>query len=289
MGNETILWNKVMKEVKLKRFVGPFTSPPFKYYIQSPIGLVPKSNGDVRLIFHLSYPRGATKRSVNSCIPEHLCKVKYPDFCEAIKRCTEEGMGCFISKTDMASAFRVLGMSEQRWPWLVLKARSPIDKKWYYFFDKCLSFGSLISCAHFQSVSDGIAHIQKWRTGKIPINYLDDFFFAALLKMLCDQQLQVFLDICKEICFPVALEKTFWGVTRLIFLGLLIDTELQIIAIPRDKVMRALEMLKMVRNNKKSHSISSPKALRFLKLSVQGHRSRENLYNQIIQQTHGKY
>ena len=61
------IWEKMMKEVKLGRFAGPFEVIPFQYYIQSPIGLVPKQQptGDraaekidrTRLIFHLSYPR----------------------------------------------------------------------------------------------------------------------------------------------------------------------------------------------------------------------------------------
>ena len=45
VGSETELWNKVMKEVKLKRYAGPFEQVPFEHYIQSPIGLVPKDNG----------------------------------------------------------------------------------------------------------------------------------------------------------------------------------------------------------------------------------------------------
>ena len=36
------IWDKVMKEVSLKRFTGPFVEVPFDSYIQSPIGLVPK-------------------------------------------------------------------------------------------------------------------------------------------------------------------------------------------------------------------------------------------------------
>ena len=69
VGNKTILWNKVMKEVKLKRFAGPFNQIPFDTCIQSPIGLVPKDSWkDVRLIFHLSYPKGG-KSSVNSNTP----------------------------------------------------------------------------------------------------------------------------------------------------------------------------------------------------------------------------
>ena len=34
-----------MKEVKEGRYAGPFKDNPYKYYIQSPIGLVPKDNG----------------------------------------------------------------------------------------------------------------------------------------------------------------------------------------------------------------------------------------------------
>ena len=69
IGSETQLWNKVMKEVKAKRYAGPFKKVPFKDYIQSPIGLVPKDKGkDTRLIFHLSYPKDSC--SVNSCTPK---------------------------------------------------------------------------------------------------------------------------------------------------------------------------------------------------------------------------
>ena len=57
VGSPVVLWNKIMKEVRLKRFAGPFDKVPFDSFIQSPVGLVPKSNEDMRLIFHLSYPR----------------------------------------------------------------------------------------------------------------------------------------------------------------------------------------------------------------------------------------
>ena len=70
VGNQTELWNKVMKEVSLKRFAGPFSEIPFKNYIQSPIGLVPKGGGRAtRLIFHLSHPR-------NSQLPNRLMQIR---------------------------------------------------------------------------------------------------------------------------------------------------------------------------------------------------------------------
>ena len=121
---------------------------------------MPKDNGkDTRLIFHLSYPRNAKKKSVNANTPKELCSVEYPDFDKAIQLCLRAGKSCKISKSDMRSAFRNLGMKKSHWRFLVMKAQSPLDEKIYYFIDKCLPFGSSISCAHFQAFSNAIAHI----------------------------------------------------------------------------------------------------------------------------------
>ena len=111
VGNEVELWNKIMKEVKEGRYAGPFSKPPFEYFIQSPIGLVPKDNGTKTcLIFHLSYPR--TGDSVNSETPREYCTVNYCEFDQAIKRCIEEGKGCHISCSDFSAAFRNLAIKK---------------------------------------------------------------------------------------------------------------------------------------------------------------------------------
>ena len=249
IGSPIILWNKVMKEVQANRYAGPFEKPPFEYFIQSPIGLVPKDGGTkTRLIFHLSYPR-SDNSSVNAGIPKDKCSVHYPSFDEAVRRCLEEGKGCYISKSDMSMAFRNVPLNRSSWPFLILKAEHPITKKTYFFVDKCLPFGASISCAIFQEISDVIAILVQNRTRKETINYLDDYLFAALLKMHCDWQTQTFLDICKEINFPVSLEKTFWGSTSMTFLGLLLDTVNQLICIPKEKIDRAMTMLEYFLNN----------------------------------------
>ena len=97
-GDNIILWNKIMKEVKAGRFVGPFDKIPFQHhYIQSPIGLVPKDDGrDKRLIFHLSYPKNKGT-SVNANTPPEKCSVQYPDFVDAIQMCLRTGKNCRIS------------------------------------------------------------------------------------------------------------------------------------------------------------------------------------------------
>ena len=92
IGNKTILWNKLMKEVELGRVAGPFNSIPFKSYIQSPIGLVPKSGSDqCRLIFHLSYDfqkenkNNGEFKSVNYHTPKEKCSVKYRNLDYAVR------------------------------------------------------------------------------------------------------------------------------------------------------------------------------------------------------------
>ena len=254
IGDLIIWWNQVMKEVKLKRYTGPFKSPPFENYIQSPIGLVPKDGGkDVRLIFHLSYPR--TGKSVNSETPAELCSVKYPDFSEAIRKCIEivnRHGTCFISKSDAKSAFHNLGIKPEHWPWLLMTAKSPIDDQWYYFVDKCLPFGSSISCSHYQHVSDSIAYLTTCVNKDSPINYLDDYLFAAYLHSLCNQYMQAFIDICNDIQFPVSMEKTFWANTTLVLLGLLIDAVNGYVAIPVDKVERAIILIQDILTHKKT-------------------------------------
>ena len=243
------IWTKVMTEVKAGHYAGPYQNIPFEFFIQSPIGLVPKDKGHkTRLIFHLSYPRSGG--SVNAGIPERFCTVKYKDFDMAVKKCLGEGVSYHVGKSDMSMAFRNLPLDRKSWPYLVLKAKHPETGEYWYFFDECLPFGSSISCKLFQDFSDSVAHLCTYCSKKSPVNYLDDYLFVALLKVWCNWQLQNFLNICSEICFPVSLDKTEWGTTLLVFLGLLLDMERQMVCIPYEKIVRAKELVSYYLNTK---------------------------------------
>ena len=117
VGTKTDLWNHIMKEVKERRFAGPFKRLPFKYYVQSPIGLVRKGIDKTRLIFHLFYdfPKSGLK-SVNFYTPEHLCSVKYNDLDFAIKTCLTLNTidkPLWFSKTDVKSAFYLVPLARK--------------------------------------------------------------------------------------------------------------------------------------------------------------------------------
>ena len=126
-----------MDEVKAKRYAGPFDKIPFKNYIQSPIRLVQKSNGKLRLIFHLSFDFGDEQheQSLNYHTPEEMCSVKYKDLDYAIDVClrllqaAENYTGTiFFCKADLISAFRILPLKIQQICWLMMKARDPCTK-----------------------------------------------------------------------------------------------------------------------------------------------------------------
>ena len=86
---------EMMKEVKLGRFVAPFSTVPFEHYIQSPVVLIPKGEDDRCLIFHLSYPRMGVdaNESINAGTPRGLCSVKYKDVTHAIQSCIQADQG----------------------------------------------------------------------------------------------------------------------------------------------------------------------------------------------------
>ena len=261
IGDKWDMWSKIMKEVKAKRYAGPYDEIPFENYIQSPIGLVPKHGNKTRLIFHLSFDFDEKHQSVNACTPKEWCSVKYNDLDAAIANClkvshealTLNGTGTvFLGKTDLFMAFRVLPMKIGCICWLVLMAQDPLTGETKFFIDKCLPFGASISCSHYQRFSNSLRWIIEFRTGHHSItNYLDDFLFAAISRLICNYLIEQFLLLCSELHIPVAIEKTEWATTLIIFLGILLDGERLLLSIPLDKRDKALKLLRDIMGKRK--------------------------------------
>ena len=70
------------------------------------------------------------------------------------------------------------------------------------------------------------------------LHYLDDYFFAVPTgSPHCQQHIQQFLLACDRLGFPVAHDKTEGPTTTLTFLGILIDSHLQQLRLPTDKLV----------------------------------------------------
>jgi len=165
-----IMQTKLDKEWSAERIAGPFSAPPFVNFITSPLGVVPKkSPGDFRIIHHLSYPEGD---SVNDFIPDDRSTVHYASISDAISLIKRIGPGCFMAKTDIKSAFRIIPIHPQDY--------SLVGMKWNdkYFFDRCLPMGCSSSCAIFETFSTSLEWLAKRRLGATGVlHILDDFLF----------------------------------------------------------------------------------------------------------------
>ena len=92
----------------------------------------------------------------------------------------------------------------------------------------------------------------KLGPGKDITNYLDDFVFLALSKLLCDGMITQFLELSEEINLPVAIEKTEWSSTLLVFLGILMDGRNLVFSLPREKQEKTLHLLNEIMDKKRA-------------------------------------
>lgn len=255
-GNQTVLWNKIMLEVKVGRMTGPHLSPPYSSFIQSPITLIAKKGSEsldpienTRLIFDLSSPRG---ESLNDYTPRSVKSVEYPLFDKSIRMCLKEGKSCFLSKTDCKSAFLMLPLAPDQFRWVVMMCEHPCTGQKYYFCLKTVCFGSGTSCFLYMKLSNALAHIfrRKSNGGDIS-NLLDDFLTCKRDEEGCNEYLRLFMNICEQINLPLSEEKTCYATQVIVFLGLLINTITQTISIPHDKIERGQRELDILIRSKK--------------------------------------
>jgi hypothetical protein len=134
LANPSVVSTNLEKEISLGRVDGPFDSPPFCNLQVSPIGIVPKKNSNkFRLIFHLSFPRSAMT-SINSAISKDDFSLQYVTIDDAIAGIKHFGPGCFLAKTDIESAFRLIPVHPEVYELLGMCWEGK------YYFDKVLPF-----------------------------------------------------------------------------------------------------------------------------------------------------
>ena len=218
----------IKKEVSLDRVVGPFTFRPFPTLRVSPIEIVPKNDGDFRMIHHLSHP---THYSVSDFITIEFCTVKYASIDDAVSLEQRIGKNGKLAKVDIKSAFRFLRVFSVDFDQLGFM----FDDK--YYFDKCLPMGASISCALFEKLSTALHWFTETRTGNRDIlHYLDDFLFGGEADSTrCKDTLFEFKGICELWGVPLAEDKTIEPTEVLTFLGVEFDTRDMMLMLPGEK------------------------------------------------------
>ncbi|VDI42631.1 Hypothetical predicted protein [Mytilus galloprovincialis] len=183
---------KIESEISLGRIAGPFCKRPISNLRCSPIGLVPKKTGGLRLITHLSYP---PLSSVNDFIDEKFTSVKYSSFDNAVNMVKKLGIGAKLAKMDIKSAFRLLPVYPGDFDLLGFKIEDE------YYIDKAMAMGCSISCAIFEKFSTFLHWVLKSKSGSNNIDhYLDDFYFGGKSDSdECEQLMFQYDEICKKV------------------------------------------------------------------------------------------
>ncbi|MEW8548012.1 MAG: reverse transcriptase domain-containing protein [Candidatus Thiodiazotropha sp.] len=233
-----IVFDKITSELQAGRISGPHQSKPFENFKVSPLGIVPKKNpGEYRLIHHLSFPRNSG-RSVNENIPDTFATVSYAGIQEAISQNKQLGRGCYMSKTDIRSAFRICPIYPGDQELLGFEWEGQL------YYDRCLPFGARSSCQIFERLSSALEWIALHKLGCQAVVYiLDDFLFINKTEAGCSRDLKAFLTMCGTIGIPIAEEKTCAPNTSMTFVGISLCSVRMEASLPTDKLQKCRALL----------------------------------------------
>ena len=208
---------------------GPFQVPPFPVYQCSGIGSVPKKNGKLRIIHHLSAPEGT---SVNDFISRDDFSLSYITIDDAVKAIMEYGVGALLTKLDIRNAFRLIPVRPEDRPLL------GICWEGLYYFESVLPFGLRSSPYIFDRVASAIEWAIKTNCSiKHLMHYLDDYLHVSPPShSLATKYKNIIVSAFEYLSVPLASEKLEGPVTSLTFLGITLDTVRMEARLPPEKL-----------------------------------------------------
>ena len=236
--NPEIVCQKLLNELTTGRIAGPFDSVPFPDFKCSPLGLVPKrKEGQFRLIHHLSYPRHSGT-SVNAGIDKEYTSVSYAGIPDAVAVIKRIGKGCFMAKTDLMSAYRILPVSPKDYPLLGFSWEGKL------YYDKCLAMGCSSSCLTFEKFSSALEWIAVQKLGcRGVVHILDDFLFVESTFKECEDSLNKFIAFCNSVGIPIAMDKTYSPNQIMDFVSITLDSMRMEARLPPDKIQKCVNLL----------------------------------------------
>ena len=128
-----------------------------------------------------------------------MISVQYASLIDAITLIKANGRNCYLAKTDIKSAFRIIPISPDDYKLLGFKWKGK------YFYDKVLVMGGSSSCRIFETFSTAIEWVARHKLGiRNRIHILDDFLIVANPKSECLSELNRFLAFCEYCGIPLA-------------------------------------------------------------------------------------
>ena len=228
--HQQVVEDYLEREEKLGRVCRVAVSDLKSRHMISPFGVIPKRNRPEkwRLIVNLSAREGS---SINDAISTELSSVCYASIDDAIAFIRELGKGCLLAKLDLMEAYRAVPVHPMDQHLLAMKWGGVV------YIDRALPFSLRSAPKIFSALTDAMLWILHSRGVQFALHYLDDFLVLGPADSpSCDRSLSSLLDVCNDLGFPVAVEKTEGPSTCITFLGIEIDTVANQLRLPRDKL-----------------------------------------------------
>ena len=178
----------------------------------------------------LSHPESF---SLNDGIDKALCSLQYISVDEIGDKILQMGKGALLAKADIESAYRNVPVHPEDHLLLGMKWQG------YHYIDGCLQFGLRSAPKIFNALADTLEWVIKRRGVQFIAHYLDDYITVGKpASSECADNLQVVLQCCQELGFPVAEDKCEGPKTCLTFLGFELDSVALEIRLPQEKLTR---------------------------------------------------
>ena len=198
----------------------------------SAIRAVPKKDSSkLRIIHDCSRPYGSALNDF--AYNSHFKYSTIQDAVTAIKP------GSFMAKVDLCSAYRSVRIhpsNHANYAATGLKLTFSGDRDPTVLVDTRLPFGAKRSPEIFNALSQAVCRIMASKGFKHVVAYLDDFIVAADSYEECFTALHTLLALLCLLGFAINYRKVVGSATRLMFLGIVIDSVKLVWELPKDKL-----------------------------------------------------
>ena len=231
----------IEKEISKQALIGPFSYPPIIPLHVSPILTRPKKGSEWRrIVVDLSWPR-----SINDGIAagEYLgneIELTLPTIDYMANKGRNLGRGCLMYKLDLSRGYRQMRLDPLDCPLMCLQHDG------HFYLDLCPPFGLRTVAMMMERTTMAVCYIHGLHGYKSK-PYTDDLGGGGGAQKLHLEACRAFSTlqaILKVLGLEEAPGKTCEPSTRMIWLGILIDSESMVMSIPELKLSQISEYVK---------------------------------------------
>ena len=223
-------------EIQHQAIFGPFKNKPFGEITHiSPFITRNKQDSDKRrVIIDLSWPIGASVncRTDSNEYMGTAFKLCYPSVDTFTDRLRQLGRGALMHKIDLSRAFRQLKVDPADYPLLCLLWQDE------YYVDGSYAFGHRTGAMGCSRLTDFLRYLHA-KQGYYLMSYIDDLL-GAEVGSKTQESFDSMCNLLQDLHIPVSPKKLTPPTTRIICLGIEIDSVKASMSIPKDKLQAIL-------------------------------------------------